>query len=55
MLQAALPQGIFDASGPRRLALVTCGGTLEPDHLYNDNVVVYATPVMVAAQGGSRR
>lgn len=48
MLQADLPQGIFDASGPRRLVLVTCGGTLEPDHLYNDNVVVYATPVSAA-------
>ena len=48
MLQADLPQGIFAASGPRRLVLVTCGGTLEPDHLYNDNVVVYATPVTAA-------
>ena len=48
MLQAKLPQGIFAASGPRRLVLVTCGGTLEPDHLYNDNVVVYATPVTAA-------
>ena len=55
MLQASLPQGIFDASGPRRLVLVTCGGTLEPDHLYNENVVVYATPVVVAAPSGSRR
>jgi hypothetical protein len=45
VLQTRLPQDIFDASGPRRLVLVTCGGTLEPDHLYNDNVVVYATPV----------
>ncbi len=45
MLQAQLPKGIFDASGPRRLVLVTCGGVLEPDHLYNDNVVVYAAPV----------
>ena len=48
MLQAHLPQAIFDASGPRSLVLVTCGGTLEPDHLYNDNVVVYATPVSAA-------
>ena len=55
MLQADLPQGIFDASGPRRLVLVTCGGTLEPDHLYNDNIVVYATPVAVAAPDHSRR
>lgn len=55
MPQADLPQGIFDASGPRRLVLVTCGGTLEPDHLYNDNVVVYATPVTVATPGGPRR
>ena len=44
MQQTRLPQDIFDASGPRLLVLVTCGGTLEPDHLYNDNVVVYATP-----------
>ena len=48
MLQAHLPQAVFDASGPRRLVLVTCGGTLEPDHLYNDNIVVYATPVKTA-------
>lgn len=49
MLQADLPQDIFDASGPRRLVLVTCGGKLEPDHLYNENVVVYALPVPLAA------
>jgi sortase (surface protein transpeptidase) len=52
VLKTDLPQGIFDASGPRRLVLVTCGGTLEPDHLYNENVVVYATPVALSEKGG---
>jgi len=44
LIQADLPQDIFTSTGPRRLVIVTCGGTLEPDHYYNENVLVYAEP-----------
>lgn len=49
--QANLPQNIFAPSGQRRLVIVTCGGTLEPDHYYNQNVLVYATPAATGAVG----
>jgi len=49
--QANLPQNIFAASGQRRLVIVTCGGTLEPDHYYNQNVLVYAYPILQGATG----
>jgi hypothetical protein len=43
--KAQLPTGIFTRSGPRRLALVTCGGPFdEKTHHYLDNVIVTATP-----------
>jgi hypothetical protein len=45
MLKQALPQGIFTNSGPRRLVIVTCGGLLEADGHYDDNVVLYARPL----------
>jgi hypothetical protein len=40
-----LPE-LYDASGPRRLALVTCGGRLS-DGQYSVNVVVIARPAPV--------
>lgn len=42
---------VFDRAGPAQLVLVTCGGRFDWDtgH-YEDNVVVYATPVTEAAQ-----
>ncbi|MEV6491451.1 class F sortase [Actinoplanes sp. NPDC051633] len=39
-----LPDGLFAAGGPPRLALVTCGGTFHKG-VYSHNVVVYAEPV----------
>jgi Sortase domain len=42
-----IPGGLFDARGPRRLALVTCGGPLDHSssgNSYRDNVVVTAVP-----------
>ena len=43
--KAALPDSTFDASGPSRLVLVTCGGAFDAatGH-YADNVVVDAVP-----------
>ncbi|BBH17766.1 class F sortase [Nocardioides baekrokdamisoli] len=44
----ALPQSFFTVSGPRRLALVTCGGSISYHagaRSYADNIVVLATPV----------
>lgn len=41
----ALPRSLFTTQGPRRLALITCGGPF--DHAtghYRDNVVVLAEP-----------
>jgi sortase (surface protein transpeptidase) len=44
--KAALPSQIFNASGPPRLVLVTCGGPFDAQtHHYADNVVVFATPL----------
>lgn len=47
VVKAQLPADIFATSGPRRLALVTCGGPLlnyAGGSTYEDNVIVYATP-----------
>jgi hypothetical protein len=44
-----LPQAVFDRSGPRRLVLVTCGGSYDPTTgQYADNIVVTAAPVQLA-------
>lgn len=41
-----LPQDIFRSDGPRRLTMITCGGTLDSrDGNYLANVVVTAVPV----------
>ena len=42
----ALPLGVFSASGPARLVVVTCGGPFDSaaGH-YLENVVVTASPV----------
>ncbi|WP_170236221.1 class F sortase [Marihabitans asiaticum] len=46
--KAALPESLFEAEGPRRLVLVTCGGELirsaDGHATYEDNVVVTADP-----------
>jgi hypothetical protein len=50
--KAALPTDLFDAAGPRRLILVTCGGPLlrvtdaagESYNTYRDNVIATAVP-----------
>ena len=46
--KSRLPADIFSTTGPRRLVLVTCGGTLGYvpgyGYSYSDNVLVYATP-----------
>lgn len=51
--KAQLPQGIFAPVGPRRLAIVTCGGAFDPQtgH-YADNVVVMATPAATSVASG---
>ena len=37
--------GVFDRTGPARLALITCGGEFDEDlRSYRDNVVVLASP-----------
>ena len=43
-LKHALPtKSLFDRSGPRRLVLVTCGGTFDTvSRTYSDNVLVHA-------------
>lgn len=49
-LKAQLPHTIFTASGPRRLAIVTCGGEVtwntNGTRSYPRNIVVLAKPVM---------
>ncbi|MBC8092483.1 MAG: class F sortase, partial [Pseudonocardia sp.] len=41
----ALPAGLFDTGGERRLALVTCGGSFDRDaRSYRDNLIVWAVP-----------
>ncbi|MGF1646017.1 MAG: class F sortase [Kineosporiaceae bacterium] len=43
--KTALPGELFDAAGPHRLALVTCGGPFdEQTRRYRDNVIVWAEP-----------
>ncbi len=42
--KAKLDQSIFNASGARRLVLVTCGGNVRHGD-YDQNVLVYARPV----------
>ena len=39
-----IDQSIFDADGPHRLVLATCGGTVH-DGDYDRNVIAYAEPV----------
>jgi Sortase domain len=43
--KSALPSALFVASGPPRLAVVTCGGPFDAatGH-YQDNVIVWAAP-----------
>jgi LPXTG-site transpeptidase (sortase) family protein len=43
--KSALPQELFDSTGERMLALVTCGGEFDAatGH-YTDNYIVWATP-----------
>lgn len=41
----SLPQGVFNASGKRRMVLVTCGGALRRDGTFADNVRVDLLPV----------
>jgi hypothetical protein len=52
MLKQALPQGIFTDTGARRLVVVTCGGVLESDGHYDDNVVLFARPLHRARRHG---
>lgn len=49
-LKADLPQTVFSPTGPRTLALITCGGAFDPTtgH-YADNVVVEAVPATGSA------
>jgi LPXTG-site transpeptidase (sortase) family protein len=43
--KSALPKDLFDTTGERRLALITCGGEFdEVKRSYVDNYIVYATP-----------
>lgn len=43
--KAALPDRLFDRTGPHRLVLVTCGGTFDTtSRTYSDNVIVTARP-----------
>jgi hypothetical protein len=51
----ALPvASIWPLTGDRLLALITCGGTFDRDaRSYRDNVVVYTTPLDLAATGGT--
>jgi hypothetical protein len=46
-LLPTLPAGIWSATGPRRLLLVTCGGPIghsRAGNAYRENILVYATP-----------
>jgi LPXTG-site transpeptidase (sortase) family protein len=46
--KTALPADIWTTTGQRRLVLVTCGGPLlhlRSGNTYEDNVLVYATPI----------
>lgn len=50
-LKPDLDQSIFDATGPRRLVLVTCAGAVH-DGSYDRNLIVYAAPVRLTPSGG---
>lgn len=42
---SGLPAGLFTASGPARLVLITCGGTFDANlRSYEDNIAVVAIP-----------
>lgn len=42
----ALPAEVFASAGPERLALVTCGGSFNPElRSYDSNVVAWAVPI----------
>jgi sortase (surface protein transpeptidase) len=44
--KAQLPAELFDTSGERRLALITCGGSFDAKlRSYEDNLIVWAEPV----------
>ena len=46
VVKSALPEDLFDTTGERRLALITCGGEFDKvKRSYVDNYIVYATPV----------
>jgi len=40
----SIPQGIYSAKGPRRLVVVTCGGSVGADGHYNSNIIQYFVP-----------
>lgn len=45
VLKGELPAELFDTSGPRRLALVTCAGAFDlTTRSYADNLIVWAEP-----------
>ncbi len=47
VVKSALPEELFTTSGPRRLALVTCGGPFDTEtRSYRDNLIVWAEPVI---------
>jgi hypothetical protein len=46
-VKTALPPGTFDRTGAPRLVLITCGGRFDRGtRSYEDNIVVYAEPVL---------
>ena len=45
MHHTEFPQEYWNADGPRRLVLATCGGTVAADGIYSQNVFVEAKPV----------
>jgi len=43
--KSGLPTGLFTTSGPRRLVVITCGGSFDATRRhYTDNIVIYAIP-----------
>ena len=45
MPHTEFPQEYWTATGPRRLVMTTCGGTVGADGIYNQNVFIEAKPV----------
>jgi sortase (surface protein transpeptidase) len=44
--KAELPAELFDSTGERRLALVTCSGPFDAEaRSYRNNLIVWATPI----------